>query len=886
MNSTESKILVVILCVLFLVACGNGSTGTGEGPFSVRGTVDVQKVAEEIDGPIIVALINTDDLTKIQDDPEGVILDTVVVDEQDCRFSIDLAGKGLAAGDEVALIAFVDNNYEGGVPYPDAGDFVGVYADEENLSVFYTLRDGVNGGISIEVTREVFDFDATVEGSVRGSDAGEVTLILYAGDITSSDFSKLDFDGVIGYRKVTKGSNDLSYCIDVLSYGYDVPVENVYVLALLDVNGNGEIDGGDRVGYYSEDEDDFPTLITVDEGTVSGIDIAFHIDVPEASGYEILVQGTVTLPGGAGNDDPLKPVYVIVAETDDPDDLRDDPLSAIRYFTRLAPGTTAFDIDLSDTELVPGDEVVLLALWEQDYDGGFPDPTAGDFVGFYRPGEDSVSIGYPLRDGVNGGISIEVTREVFDFDAAVAGSIRGSDAGEVTLILYAGEVTSSDFGELDFDGVIGYRKVTKGSDDLPYCIDVLPYGYDLPVENVYVLALLDVNGNGEIDGGDRVGYHSEDEDDFPTLIPVDEGTVSEIDIAFYMDVPEATGLDISLKGSFVPPAGYDETSAPVALIVTTADDPDTLFDDPISAIKYFERLPAGEFLFDIDLSKTDLLPGDEVIVIALWDRDFTAGFPKPTGGDRLGYVQNKDIYAFTVELGYGVNAVPAEGYEFKLSKKVYDFESSVRYALDMSEAGSFDVDKAQIIVMLLHVNGLEITIAPPNKVDVKVDMDYILALTTLPATEYDYIGVGERQDPENPRILDVFTQLHEEIVVWEENEPPLPLIKGEHHGEETERTAYLVAILDKDGNNELDTDDEIGYYCTGGTEVVSGSTIEIPGYGEIVLPDWLPAELLGTYYFPSPIPRITKGENRELRDDDTLGPYWIEMNHYFDATTE
>ncbi len=885
MNSTESKILVVILCMLLLVACENGTTAPG-GPFSVRGTVSVQKVAEKIEGPIIVALINTDDLTQIQDDPEGVILDTVVVDETDYNFSIDLAGKGLAAGDEIALIAFVDNNYEGGVPYPDAGDFVGVYADEEGLSVFYTLRDGVNDGISIDVTREVFDFDAAVEGWIRGSDTGEVTLLLYAGEVTSSDFKKLDFDGVIGYGKVTKGSEDLSYRIDVLPYGYNVPVEDVYVLALLDVNGNGEIDGGDRIGYYSEDEDDFPRLITVEAGTMSDIDVAFHMDVPEPSGYEMSVQGRVTLPGGAGNDDPLKPVYVIIAETDDPNELRDDPLSAIRYFARLAPGTTAFDIDLSGTELVPGDEIILLALWEEDYDGGFPDPTAGDFVGFYRPGEESASLGYSLRDGVNGGISIEATREVFDFDAAVEGWIRGDETGEVTLLLYAGEVTSSDFKKLDFDGVIGYGKVTKGSEDLSYRIDVLPYGYNVPVEDVYVLALLDVNGNGEIDGGDRIGYYSEDEDDFPRLITVEAGTMSDIDVAFYMDVPEPSGLDIFLKGSFVPPAGYDETSAPVSLIVARADDPDTLFDDPISAIKYFERLPAGEFLFDIDLSGTDLLPGDEVAVIALWDRDFTGGFPKPTRGDRLGYVQNKDIYAFTVELRYGVNAVPAEGYEFKLSKKVYDFESLLRYALDMSQAGSFDVDKAQIIVMLLHVNGLEINITPPNNVDVKVDMDYILALTTLPVTEYDYIGVGERLDPESPRILDVFTQLYEEIVVWEENEPPLPLIKGEDHGEETEKTAYLVAILDKDGDNELDRDDEIGYYCSGGTEVVSGSTIEIPGYGEIILPDWLPAELLGTYYFPSPVPRITKGENWELRDDDTLGPYWIEMNHYYEGTSE
>ncbi|MBN2284062.1 MAG: hypothetical protein JXO48_09250, partial [Deltaproteobacteria bacterium] len=405
-----------------------------------------------------------------------------------------------------------------------------------------------------------------------------------------------------------------------------------------------------------------------------------------------------------------------------------------------------------------------------------------------------------------------------------------------------------------------------------------------PIENVYIFALLDVNGNGEVDGGDRIGYYSANEKDYPTLITIDGGETGDIDVRFYMDVMEPSGLTMSLKGSFSPPEGYDETAPPVSIILARADDPSVLFDDPLSAIKYFERLPAGEFLFDIDLSKTDFLPGDEITVIALWDRDYERGFPDPTGGDKIGYAQNKEIYAFTVELDYGVTPVPSAGYEFLLSKNVYDFDSSILYALDMSHAGSFDPAVAKIIVMALHVSGIEVGLRFPNKVFVSINMDYILALKTLPATSYDYIGVGERIDPVPPRNLDIFTALFNEITVWEENEPPEPLIKGGVTWAGAEKTAYLVAILDKNGNNRLDDDDEIGYYCNEPVQIISNGTIEIPGYGEIIVPDWFPADLFGTYYFPTPIERITRGDNREDRGDGEFGPFWIEMNKYYGSS--
>ncbi|MBN2282695.1 MAG: hypothetical protein JXO48_02280, partial [Deltaproteobacteria bacterium] len=200
MNTTWIRVLTIIcsLC-LFIGACENGSDDGRSAPTALTGTVNIETIKDRVRGPILVAITNTDDLIQIEEKPGDVIITTVRVDESDHSFSMDLVDTGLAAGDKVAIFAFVDNNNERGVPYPDPGDFVGIYAPEGKITFLYTLHGGVNEGIEIDITREVYDFDASVSGTVRSVETGEVTLVAYAGEITSSDFSSLDFDGVVGY---------------------------------------------------------------------------------------------------------------------------------------------------------------------------------------------------------------------------------------------------------------------------------------------------------------------------------------------------------------------------------------------------------------------------------------------------------------------------------------------------------------------------------------------------------------------------------------------------------------------------------------------------------------------------------------------------------------
>jgi hypothetical protein len=261
------------------------------------------------------------------------------------------------------------------------------------------------------------------------------------------------------------------------------------------------------------------------------------------------------------------------------------------------------------------------------------------------------------------------------------------------------------------------------------------------------------------------------------------------------------------------------------------------------------------------------------MIAALWDKDYKGGFPSPTKGDRLGLLVNKDTYQVTATLNYGKNIIPGQGYEFKINKKLYDFAANMDYAIDLSGVGNFDAETARLMVLAIHVDGVEMAVSVAGEVELNIDMDYLLGADILPEITYDYIGIGERTDPVSPRKLPILTALYDQVVVWENNSPPEPLINGVDHGQDTERTAYLVAVLDKNGNGALDGNDEVGYYGDAVIQILDDYLpIDLPPWlGDLIIPDWFQ----GTLQVPVPVKRIVKGRNQEQRDDGSTGPYWI-----------
>ena len=512
----------------------------------------------------------------------------------------------------------------------------------------------------------------------------------------------------------------------------------------------------------------------------------------------LILSGTLTMPEAVKQSD--APVMVAVSQSMDADALAAQTADAVIAYVTADKAAGTFRIDLTEAPVAPGDEVYLIAFADNNYSGDVPFPDAGDWIGIYF-NEERLTPAYTLDSGTNTGIHIDINREVFDYQAAITGDILGDDTGPVTLVAYTGEITSSDFSALDFDEVMGFAQVQKAPGPIPYQLDILPYGKDVPIENLQVFALLDKNQNQQVDAGDRIGFYSTGEE-VSTPITLPAGRVGGIDLQFQLTVPEPSGYDIRLSG-IVPDAPHQDPDRPVYITVFSAENPAGVFENPYAALKYFYKVPAGEATYDIDLSQTDIVPDRPVIISALKDNDSAGALPGLTSGDKLGLVQNKDLYQLTTELTEGTNVIPPSGYEFELNKNVYEFEAGIAYQVDLSSAENFG-PQSRLIVMALHVDGLEFNILPP---DLIIDIDDLLALDILTAA--DTAALENDADPQVTAAMElpVWTALYEQIQVFEDAGPSETLIEPTA-GE----TAYLIAILDKNGNLRIDGDDEVGYY--------------------------------------------------------------------------
>lgn len=501
---------------------------------------------------------------------------------------------------------------------------------------------------------------------------------------------------------------------------------------------------------------------------------------------ELFISGTLGLPDDSMQTD--APVMVAVTRTMDPDTLRTRPDQAIIAYVAASKQAADFRVDLTDTEARAGDAVFVFAFFDRNYNGGVPFPDSGDEIGFYEE-EGQLDPALTLRAGGNTGLQIDINRRVYDYEAAISGQILGDASGPVTLVAYAGPVTSSDFTSLEYSQVMGVITMDKPDRPADYRVDILPYGQDVPIEDLQVFAILDQNQSQSVDGGDRIGFFSQG-DNFSTPITVPAGRVGDIDLEFKFDVPEPSGYDISLTGQ-VPDLAAHDADRPLYISVFDAQSPDNVLEDPYTGLKYFYQVPPDVYNYTIDLPKTDLCPGDEVMVVALRDNDFTGGFPQLSSGDKLGLVQNPGDYRMTMELTHGVNPIPPSGYEFPLNKNVYEYEASLSYSVNLSTAGDYGAE-SRLIVLAVHVNGVN------DLSSFNIDINYLLAADILPARDYD------------SRELPVLTAIYEGLEIYEDAEPPDPLI--ESVGTFSERTAYLVAVLDKDDNGQLDGNDEVGYY--------------------------------------------------------------------------
>lgn len=546
-----------ILLICFAISCG-----AKEKPeMVVSGTLEGQSLNDNPDQPVLVAVMRDGSGSSMSTINLNGIEAMVSADTQNGTFEIDLTDSDLEEGDKINLVAFVDENYSQGLPNPDSGDKVGIYIDQESYSTTYTLKEGINSGFHIMVNRLIRPFVTDISGTLKGKAAGEAMIVAYAGDIDTLDFTSLDSDRVIGYSRQYKGSSDQPYSIELLPYPADLETEKVYILVLLDDTDVGLPAPGNLVGFHTDTPGTMPRYFSVGTGDgthLTGIDVDLSLAdasdalrIPEPCGDIILLNGDISLPSNFDENEGA--VFLLVAKTDDPASIMKSPLSSISYFTKLPKGETSYFLDLSETGLCLHDEVMLIALWDRDYQSGFPDPTPGDVIGYLsNKKEMAYSMALSNLQGstdIPEGWDLSLNKVIYDHHASIAFQIDQNAAivpqpGEAILAI---AMTAKGLFPLDpaveytldMDYVVGMQRFIVGQDGPPYSLDILPAIYrneddeirDIQVsENpfglngIYLLGLLDNNpANGVPDEDEYLGYCQSSKWGMPLRLHVQDG---------------------------------------------------------------------------------------------------------------------------------------------------------------------------------------------------------------------------------------------------------------------------------------------------------------------------------------------------------------------------
>ncbi|VFQ46457.1 hypothetical protein [Desulfoluna butyratoxydans] len=456
----------------------------------------------------------------------------------------------------------------------------------------------------------------------------------------------------------------------------------------------------------------------------------------------------------------------------------------------------SFTLDLSGTGLVPGDTVTLIGFLDRNGHGGIPTPDEGDAMGFFME-EGSFTPSYTLKPGVNSGADIRISRQVYDFHKEISGTITGGYTGLVHLFAYAGDIRSLDLSALDVDSIIGYASVEKREHSLDYRMTILPYGHDLPIADVTIMAIFDANESGKLDPGEAVAFHSQRPKGLPTLVTLTEGAQGDInlDADHAMVLPVPAGETITLSGRVEPPVGYGENSAPLFVLVAETNDPNLLLTHPLSVTRAFYRLDPGTVDFNLDVSATGLAPGDTVMVLALWDKNFKEApdtptytcFPDANAGDLLGYYQNKATFTVAHTLHEGENTfVPEAGgnpaLRFDVNRRVVNHSASLAFKIQNGGGVTVNTGDA-LLVIAIQKDGLTISLTPEL-----TDPDRIVAMASVTATG----------DADHTYAVPVMGALLDEII-------KTPFGVDE---------VYVIAVLDANQNGKPDTGESLAYYPT------------------------------------------------------------------------
>ncbi len=687
-------------------------------------------------------------------------------------FNFDLAKVGKKPGDKVVIAALVDRDYRD-FPRLTPNDLVGFYTGSNAWS--YELKEGEQGEIVIDVDRPLYDGEAVLEGelAIDSSKGRNLFAVAYGGPIDNLSDIEVNPRDILGFLKVGTTNR---FELKVTPIGYEFPA-SVYLFLIDDLNGNQALDPGEPLYYFSSRPDRIPQKTAVNRGQRIRVSLNQVLTLPQPKGYPIQLSGKLTW----SDTDASKPAYLFVARSQNLEELSRDPLKAMRYLQKLEGRPSTYGIDLTNTDLAPGDSIIVGAWVDQDESQG---PSVGDRIGIFQRGLEGYV--FPLREQgqTDGDIAVEFT--LYDTVKTIDVAFLNSNySGRVLALVYKGSLDGMSVNSLNPKDVVGLADFEKSIGQASFKINVLPT-QKLPLEAVMVFALLDSNRNGKPDPGEEVYFSSARVNSFPKSFALTNDFADTVSLNSPLRIQQPAQQNLVLEG-VIDSNMTNSASYPTVVAVFQETDLANLTREPLKYLKEYRVLPSGTSNFNISLATTDLMPGQKIMALALQNPvSDPLSQTQIVEGAFAGILLNGSSFATSWTLVEGVNNINSNGYSLVIKRKYYDHMGRIS---EIALSGQLSFSEGDNLMLAAYKQEAN----PANLASLtNIDYDKVVAYgqkTFQIASKYQ---------------INIFQALVPGVV---------------DEGNRQIQGVLLVGWKDLNGNARLEDDEPIGFYCDSGNPV-------------------------------------------------------------------
>lgn len=546
-------------------------------------------------------------------------------------YSLSLKNTGLSEGDQIALFAMSEDPAQSsGLPKLTVGQYLGFYTHPKNLNLAHLIVKGRQNLGTIDASKVYHGFEQRISGQIPPSSFdSEVVVVALKAPLLKILNGGFDESMVLGATLVPRGSQD--YELDILPIGENLPLAPVWIFGVEDKNQNRSIDPGETLlSYVDEKGEPLPLHLSGPKrDEISLTKLAWSVPDSQKSGT--LLQ--VTIKDTPRSKTQNGPTFIIITKPQTENDWGQMEAKDIIGIFERPKETDTITLDLAPYGVEGGDSVMVTALKDHDYTGGFPSLTDGDDLGVALD-KDTFEPKILLKTGEIQKVEISLHRRVAPLPPAIEFHYTSSYRGEILVLAYQGGLPRLHRSELKPEAIVAMGRYQKSDASIRGSLPILPFA-PLPIPEVYLMILEDKNGNARLDPGEVISNYG---DDFPRKRSLSSSGSQEWTISSGRAYEPGYGHPILISGQVTGHVSH----RPSHILVVKASTPIPHINFHQDQFLAYERLEPGNNQFTIDLSLAPIAPGERIMVIAVQDLDQSDFYPQMTKGDSLGFYQSDE----------------------------------------------------------------------------------------------------------------------------------------------------------------------------------------------------------------------------------------------------